>query len=73
MIEPISCNSGKRRLNFTGREANFKGANAAASGGMLLDGRNTREDYNTVVKDVVNTQAQFTSDGTTGAMLNKLA
>ena len=74
MIEPISCNCREENDWISQvNAANFKGANAAASGGMLLDGRNTREDYNTVVKDVVNTQAQFTSDGTTGAMLNKLA
>lgn len=72
MIEPISCNCGKRKLSFTGNSANFKGANAAVSGGMLLDGRNTREDYNTAVKDVVNTQAQFMGDNSTGANLNKL-
>lgn len=73
MIEPISCNCGKKRLNFTGNAANFKGANAAVSNGMLLDGRNTREDYNSAVKDVINTQAQFINDGTTGVMLNQLA
>ncbi len=73
MIEPISCNCGKKRLNFTGNAANFKGANAAATGGMLLDGRNTREDYNTAVKDVVNTQAQFISDNAAGAKFNQLA
>ncbi len=72
MIEPISCNCGKRSLNFTSNAANFKGANAASTSGVLLDGRNTREDYNSAVKDVVNTQAQFMDDNGTGAKLNQL-
>lgn len=73
MIEPISCNCGKRKLNFKGNESNFKGANPAVSTGMLLDGRNTREDYSTAVKDVANTQAKFVSEDGTGAKLNKIA
>lgn len=72
MIEPISCNCGKKKLNFTGAQANFKGANAAVTGGMLLDGRNTREDYSMAVKDAIDTQAQFINNGA-GAKLNKLA
>lgn len=63
MIQPVSCC--KPRLNFKGVENNnFKGANALSQGstGMLLEGRNTRDDYNTTLKNVSNLHDQFTAD-----------
>lgn len=74
MIEPISCNCGKRKLNFTGNGTNFKGANAASSSGMLLDGRNTRADYADAVTKADETKAQFvkSNETGTGALLNKV-
>ena len=72
MIEPISCNCGKRKLNFTGSETNFKGANAASSSGMLLDGRNTRADYADAVSKVDQTRIQFVKSNDVGAVLDQV-